>query len=227
MTVKLNGKDYVTVAERVEAALASETSYSMANADTFNIGDRWFYRVVLQVGDKHYVGTAEIKFNAPSGSADHKNPIECAETSAVGRALGFAGFGVIEGIASADEMQRSTPTERNRARSEQPQTKPAQDARNKLASARANASAQTDIAQRLKDGGLETIRAAREFIAEALGREVDILLLKGGKADVTMGEVSTLLLELNKRTHATANATANANASGARDLSELPVGANH
>jgi hypothetical protein len=79
----------------------------MLSAETFSIGERWFYRVALLVGEgRQFIGTAEIKFNAPPNSADGKSPIECAETSAVGRALGFAGFGVIEGIASADEMQR-------------------------------------------------------------------------------------------------------------------------
>ena len=32
------------------------------------------------------------------------SPYEVAETSAVGRALGFAGYGIVGGIASADEM---------------------------------------------------------------------------------------------------------------------------
>jgi hypothetical protein len=32
--------------------------------------------------------------------------LEVAETSAVGRALGFASIGLIDGIASADEMRK-------------------------------------------------------------------------------------------------------------------------
>jgi hypothetical protein len=32
--------------------------------------------------------------------------LEVAETSAVGRALGFANIGLIDGIASADEMRK-------------------------------------------------------------------------------------------------------------------------
>ena len=32
--------------------------------------------------------------------------LEVAETSAVGRALGFAGIGLLDGIASADEMRK-------------------------------------------------------------------------------------------------------------------------
>lgn len=114
MTVRLNGKEYVTVSERVEAALSAETSYQMVSAETFSLMERWFYRVTLLVGERQYIGTAEIKFNASASSADGKNPIECAETSAVGRALGFAGFGVVDGIASADEMARSEPRQPQR-----------------------------------------------------------------------------------------------------------------
>ena len=33
-----------------------------------------------------------------------------AETSAVGRALGFAGYGIVEGIASADEVVKAAAT---------------------------------------------------------------------------------------------------------------------
>lgn len=124
MTVKLGGKDYVTVAERVEEALKTSAGYSMLSAETFSIGERWFYRVALLVGEgRQFIGTAEIKFNAPPNSADGKSPIECAETSAVGRALGFAGFGVIEGIASADELQRGEPRPEPRPRdTRQPST---------------------------------------------------------------------------------------------------------
>ncbi len=35
------------------------------------------------------------------------SPYEVAETSAIGRALGFAGFGIADGIASADEMVKA------------------------------------------------------------------------------------------------------------------------
>jgi hypothetical protein len=35
------------------------------------------------------------------------SPYEVAETSAIGRALGFAGYGIVDGIATADEMVKA------------------------------------------------------------------------------------------------------------------------
>jgi hypothetical protein len=110
--INIKGTDYVTVAERVRLANAAEQGYQVLSSDILPLGDtgRWYCRVTIMVGDRQYVGNAEIKLNAPANTADHDAPIECGETSALGRALGFAGIGIIDSIASADEMQRLTPT---------------------------------------------------------------------------------------------------------------------
>ena len=108
MSVKVRGKDYVTVAERVAEAHAAG-GYAMLSGGVCPLGDtgRLFYRVEIRVGDRRYIGSSEVKLNAKPGTPDGDSPLECAETSALGRALGFAGFGVVEGIASADELRRA------------------------------------------------------------------------------------------------------------------------
>lgn len=50
--------------------------------------------------------TGHAKVPISDFGAEKTNPLECAETSAIGRALGFAGYGVLStGIASFEEMQ--------------------------------------------------------------------------------------------------------------------------
>lgn len=108
MSVKIHGKEYVTVAERVTEA-HDAGGYAMLASGVYPLGDtgRIFYRVEIRVGDRRYIGCAEVKLNAKPGTPDGDSPLECAETSALGRALGFAGFGSVESIASADEIRRA------------------------------------------------------------------------------------------------------------------------
>lgn len=106
-TVRVRGgKEYVEVAERVRLA-HEEGGYTELEPQVFNIGERWFYRAGIVVDGQTFYGTAEIKFGAKPGTADGDAPIECAETSAVGRAFAFAGIGILDGIASADEVRRT------------------------------------------------------------------------------------------------------------------------
>ena len=110
-TINLHGKNYVEVSERVRQAHEKGSEFSILQVEPFNISERWFVRATIMANSKQYIGTAEIKFTAPKNTPDGTNPYECAETSAVGRALGFAGFGSVEGIASYDEVARSQPTD--------------------------------------------------------------------------------------------------------------------
>lgn len=107
MPVKIRGNDYITVAERVTAAHEAG-GFSMLESFPVLEGEHPYWRTIILVGERQFIGTAQIKFDAKRGTADGDSPLECAETSALGRALGFAGFGVVDGIASADEMARVT-----------------------------------------------------------------------------------------------------------------------
>jgi hypothetical protein len=104
-TISIHGKDYVDVAERVRLCNADE-GFTFVAQERYQIGERWFFCTKIEVKGHTYYGDAEIKFGARSGP-DSTNPLECAQTSALGRALGFAGYGAVESIASADEIVRA------------------------------------------------------------------------------------------------------------------------
>ena len=106
MSVLIHGKNYITVAERVLEA---------HNADNLSITTELLpvegYIVVKAtvVTDK---GTfTGISAANPDKPIEKMSPFEVAETSAVGRALGFAGFGMVDSIASADEMVKAEVSE--------------------------------------------------------------------------------------------------------------------
>jgi hypothetical protein len=103
-TIDIKGKQYVTVAERVRLVHAERESFEVVESAPFELAGRVLWRAVIKVNGKQYIGTAEVKLNAAKNLPDGTNPFECGETSAVGRALGLAGLGAVESIASADEV---------------------------------------------------------------------------------------------------------------------------
>jgi len=112
--------EYTTVHERV-AALHDQRNGTSLVIET-GIADET---------DKHITCWARVTTPAgtfsgharSSKTASHiegESPLEVAETSAVGRALGFAGFGIAEGIASADEVKAAKRASRAHPKAEQP-----------------------------------------------------------------------------------------------------------
>jgi hypothetical protein len=102
--VKIQGKEYMTVARRLE--LANEAK-ALEGVETDVLSfDPVVIRAKVTVKGKVYTGISSINLDSPR-YIERQNPYEVAETSAVGRALGFAGYGLIESVASADEMVRA------------------------------------------------------------------------------------------------------------------------
>ena len=113
-TMVFNKKPYVMVSGRL--LLAHEANPDSLSIRTeFVLADENYvvFRAEVTTKQGTFTGTAAsyLKTGSPQ---DRKTPFEIAETSAIGRALGAAGFGADEGIASAEEM--------GRVYSEQPQT---------------------------------------------------------------------------------------------------------
>lgn len=126
----LHGKDYVEVNERVrilhELRKAGEIKeFEMVESEPREIGARIVWRCSALIDNKLYIGNAEVKQDAPKNTPDGTNPFECAETSAFGRMLAFAGLGTIESIASYDEVMRGQAfAEAGKSPAQLPQAQP-------------------------------------------------------------------------------------------------------
>ena len=107
-TVNIHGKEYVPVSERLKLAgdriVAVETDVLRNDENEVMVKAK-----VVVLGEDKKKETAKVfsghaSSDKKSSGIEGQSSVEVAETSAVGRALGFAGFGVINGIASADEI---------------------------------------------------------------------------------------------------------------------------
>jgi type IV secretory pathway VirB10-like protein len=104
-TTKFGGKPYVMVSGRVLLAHEANEELSIT---TDIVGMTEDYVIVkASVSTMKGVFTGHATSYTRTGSPqERKTPLEVAETSAIGRALGFAGYALEHGIASADEMSR-------------------------------------------------------------------------------------------------------------------------
>lgn len=113
-TISIKGKQYVEVKERILfLANRDEFDYSITT-DYEYYADRkmWVVRakLILYREDKKFVytGLAQEIESDDYRQVNHASALENAETSAVGRACAMAGIGVIDNIASADEIQKAS-----------------------------------------------------------------------------------------------------------------------
>jgi len=104
-TINIKGKEYVPVVERVKEFHKLfpngwiETKIHESSNDT-----RVIVLAKVYIDDKRFfcgASQAEWGKGMMGGVA-----LEVAETSAIGRALGFANIGLLDGIASADEIRK-------------------------------------------------------------------------------------------------------------------------
>ena len=101
--VKIHGRDYMTVAGRLQMAHDAMKHISI-QTEVLPINDQVVVRAIVVTPKGTFTGISAAN---PSKLIEKQSPYEVAETSAVGRALGFAGFGALENIASADEIMKT------------------------------------------------------------------------------------------------------------------------
>ena len=112
MPVEIHGKQYATVNERIEELHKKYNGWVSINTELLETqGDVVRMKAIVEL--KEMVEGQEVASNTFTGHAEEvigssminkTSALENAETSAVGRALAFAGFQTDASIASADEV---------------------------------------------------------------------------------------------------------------------------
>ena len=110
--VKIKGKDYVLVSDRV---LFFNEEYPNGSIQTIKLdnSDRVEIKAVVipDVANPQRVFTGHSQAVWGDGYINKSSALENAETSAVGRALALMGIGVIDSIASVDEINKAKSQE--------------------------------------------------------------------------------------------------------------------
>jgi hypothetical protein len=104
-TVDIRGKEYVPVNVRI-AAFNEAYPNGCIQTEVEYQGDYVRVRAVavpdVSAPARYFTGHAEE--DRTQGNINRTNATENAETSAIGRALGVMGIGILESVASADEV---------------------------------------------------------------------------------------------------------------------------
>lgn len=102
MPVEIHGKQYNTVAERVNALRETDPTLTIETQLIFEDAQKVIMKALILDGDK-LIATGYAEEVRDASNINRTSALENAETSAVGRALAFFGLAGTE-IASADEV---------------------------------------------------------------------------------------------------------------------------
>lgn len=105
--INIKGKDYVLVSDRI---LAFNEAYDKADIETNYeyLSELKMFIVKAIVTSEKGTFTGMSQAVVGDGYINKTSALENAETSAVGRALGMMGIGVLDSVASADEINKAS-----------------------------------------------------------------------------------------------------------------------
>lgn len=105
--VDIKGKKYVLVSDRVLFLAENHPDNYSIETEILPLSTEttWVVKATLTLGNQKYTGHAQEVIG--DGYINKTSALENAETSAVGRAIAMAGIGVIDSIASVDEINKA------------------------------------------------------------------------------------------------------------------------
>lgn len=110
-TTDIRGKEYAAVAERIRAfRKVLPDGFIITKIEKLEDGFVLISAAVGyydEAGEPHTLGSGFAYEKEGSSNINRTSYIENCETSAVGRALGMAGFGLLGDVATADEVNRA------------------------------------------------------------------------------------------------------------------------
>lgn len=108
--IKIKGKDYVLVSDRI---LAFNEMYEKSDIKTSYdyLPELSMFIVKAEITCDKGTFTGLSQAVVGDGYINKTSALENAETSAVGRALGMMGIGVLDSVASADEINKASNNE--------------------------------------------------------------------------------------------------------------------
>lgn len=109
-TIKIKGKDYVEVKERVKDFHDKYPNGSISTELLHHSDGLWVVKATIVTDvDKPrvFTGLAQEVESEDYKQVNFSSALENAETSAVGRAMAFLNIGVVDSIASVDEINKA------------------------------------------------------------------------------------------------------------------------
>lgn len=108
-TIGIHWKEYVEVKERILALVENDSPYSIeTDYQYFHEKKMWVVRAKLTMMETWEIFTGLAQEIEWDGNINKTSALENAETSAVGRACAFAWIGIVDWIASVDEINKAT-----------------------------------------------------------------------------------------------------------------------
>ena len=107
VTTDIKGKDYAEVNQRIKAFRMVYPQGSLPTEMLSNENGVCIFKASVYTDDGKLLATGTAYEKEGSTFINKTSYIENCETSALGRALGIAGFGIDTSIASADEVQNA------------------------------------------------------------------------------------------------------------------------